>query len=57
MLLPNEGNDKKGEKPSKWEKTIANNTTENNQSLKYTRSSWSSIPDKWTTQSKSGPKN
>ena len=41
---------------SEWEKIIANKKTDK-ESPKYTSSSCSSIPEKLTTQSKSGPKN
>ena len=42
--------------PSEWEKTIANETTDKGLIPKYTSSSYSSIPEKQTTQSKSGRK-
>ena len=38
--------------PSEWEKIIANETTD--RGLKYTSSSYNSIPEKQTTESKSG---
>ena len=41
--------------PSEWEKIIANETTDK-QFPKYTSSSYNSIPEKQTTQSKSGKK-
>ena len=41
--------------PSEWEKIIANETTDK-ESPKYTSSSYNSIPEKQTTQSKSGEK-
>ena len=41
--------------PSEWEKIIANETTKD-QFLKYTSSSYNSIPEKQATQSKSGKK-
>ena len=40
--------------PSEWEKIIANETTKD-QFLKYTSSSYNSIPEKQATQSKSEP--
>ena len=42
--------------PSDWEEIIANETTDK-ESPKYTSSSCRSIPEKQTTQSKSGQKN
>ena len=42
--------------PSQWQKTISNEMT-NKASPKCTNSSYSSIPEKRTTRSKSGPKN
>ena len=43
--------------PSEWEKIIANETTNKGLSPKiYTSSSYNSIPEKQTTQSKSGKK-
>ena len=42
--------------PSEWEKIIANETTDKELIPKYTSSSYSSIPEKKTTQSKSGRK-
>ena len=41
---------------SEWEKIIANETTDKGLIPKYTSSSYSSIPEKQTTQSKSGEK-
>ena len=41
---------------SEWEKIIANETTDKGLIPKYTSSSYSSIPEKQTTQSKSGKK-
>ena len=40
--------------PSEWEKIIANKTTDKGLISKYTSSSYKSIPEKQTTQSKSG---
>ena len=40
--------------PSEWEKIIANETDK--ESPKYTSSSYNSIPEKQTNQSKSGEK-
>ena len=40
--------------PSEWEKIIANETTDKGLIPKYTGSSYNSIPEKPTTQSKSG---
>ena len=42
--------------PLEWEKIIANETTDKELIPKYTSSSYSSIPEKKTTQSKSGRK-
>jgi len=42
--------------PSEWEKIIANETTDKGLFPKYTSSSYNSIPEKQTTQSKSGEK-
>ena len=42
--------------PSEWEKIIANETTDKGLIPKYTSSSYKSIPEKQTTQSKSGEK-
>ena len=42
--------------PSEWEKIIANETTDKGLIPKYTSSSCNSIPEKQTTQSKSGKK-
>ena len=42
--------------PSEWEKIIANETTDKGLISKYTNSSYNSIPEKQTTQSKSGKK-
>ena len=42
--------------PSEWEKVIANETTDKGLFPKYTRSSYNSIPEKQTIQSKSGEK-
>jgi len=42
--------------PLEWEKIIANETTDKGLIPKYTSSSYSSIPEKQTTQSKSGGK-
>ena len=42
--------------PSEWEKIIANEATNKELIPKYTRSSYNSIPEKQTTQSKSGGK-
>ena len=39
--------------PSEWEKITANETTDKGLIPKYTSSSYSSIPEKQTTQSKS----
>ena len=41
--------------PTEWEKIIANETTDK-ESAKYTSSSYNSITEKQTTQSKSGKK-
>ena len=41
--------------PSEWEKIIANETTDK-QFPKYTSRSYNSMPEKQTTQSKSGEK-
>ena len=43
--------------PSEWEKIIANEATDKGLTSKYTNSSCSSIPVKYTTHSKNGPKN
>ena len=43
-------------KLSEWEKIIANETTDKELIPKYTSSSYSSIPEKKTTHSKSGRK-
>ena len=40
--------------PSEWEKIIANETLKKNLFPKYTSGSYNSIPEKQTTQSKSG---
>ena len=40
--------------PLEWEKIIANKTTDKGLVSKYTSSSYNSIPEKQTTQSKSG---
>ena len=40
--------------PSEWEKIIANETTNKGLISKYTSSSYNSMPEKQTTQSKSG---
>ena len=42
--------------PSEWEKIIANETTDKGLVSKYTSSSCNAIPEKQTTQSKSGQK-
>ena len=43
--------------PSEWEEIIANETTDKGLiNPKYTSSSYNSIPEKQTTQSKSGEK-
>ena len=42
--------------PSEWEKTIANETIDKGLISKYTSSLYNSIPEKQTTQSKSGKK-
>ncbi|RJF76194.1 hypothetical protein D4Z77_08615, partial [Campylobacter coli] len=42
--------------PSEWEKRIANETTDKGLSLKYTSTSYNSMPEKQTTQSKIGKK-
>ena len=42
--------------PSEWEKIVADETIDKDQFLKYTSSSYNSIPEKQTTQSKSGKK-
>ena len=42
--------------PSEWEKIIANETTDKRLIPKYTSSSYNSISEKQTTQSKSGKK-
>ena len=42
--------------PSEWEKIVANETTDKGLISKYTSSSYNSIPEKQTTQSKSGEK-
>ena len=42
--------------PSEWEKIIANETTDKGLILKYTSSSYNSMPEEHTTQSKSGKK-
>ena len=41
-------------KPSEWEKIIANETTDKGFISKVTSSSYNSMPEKQTTQSKSG---
>ena len=42
--------------PSEWEKIITNETTDRGLISKYISSSYNSIPEKQTTQSKSGKK-
>ena len=42
--------------PSEWEKIIENETTDKGLISKYTSSSYNSMPEKQTTQSKSGKK-
>ena len=42
--------------PSEWEKIIATETTDKGLISKYTSSSHNSMPEKQTTQSKSGKK-
>ena len=42
--------------PSEWEKIIAKETTGGGLISKYTSSSYNSIPEKQTTQSRSGQK-
>ena len=42
--------------PSEWEKIIAKETNDRGLISKYTRSSYNSIPEKQTNQSKSGEK-
>ena len=42
--------------PSEWEKIIAKETTDRGLISKYISSSYNSIPEKQTTQSKSGKK-
>ena len=42
--------------PSEWEKIIAKETTDRGLISKYISSSYNSIPEKQTTQSKSGEK-
>ena len=42
--------------PSEWEKIVANETTDKGLISKYTSSSYNSIPEKQTIQSKSGKK-
>ena len=42
--------------PSEWEKIIANEATDKGLIPKYTSSSCNSMPEKQTTQSKSGEK-
>ena len=42
--------------PSEWEKIIANETTDKGLILKYTSSSYNSMPEEQTTQSESGKK-
>ena len=42
--------------PSEWEKITANETTDKGLIPKYTSSSYNSIPEKQTAQSKSGEK-
>ena len=42
--------------PSEWEKIIANETTNKGLFPKYTSSSYNSMPEKQTTQSKCGRK-
>ena len=42
--------------PSEWEKIIANETTDKGLTSKCIRSTYKSIPEKQTTQSKSGKK-
>ena len=43
--------------PSEWDKIIANEAIDKELISKYIINSYSSIPEKLTTQSKSGPKN
>ena len=43
-------------KPSEWEKIIANETTDKGLISEYTSSSYNSIPEKQTSQSKRGKK-
>ena len=54
--MHNEGNYKQGKKRTlEWEKIIANETTDQGLISKiYISSSYNSIPEKQTTQSKSG---
>ena len=42
--------------PSEWEKIIANETSDKGLIPKYTMRSYNSMPEKQTTQSKSGKK-
>jgi len=42
--------------PSEWEKITANETTDKGLIPKYKSSSYNSMPEKQTTQSKSGKK-
>ena len=48
--------DKVKRQPSEWEKIIADETTDKGLISKYISSSCNSIPEKQTTQSKSGQK-
>ena len=56
-LLHSKGNSKQGEKTtSELERIMANETIDKGLILKYTSSSYNSMPEKQTTQSKSGGK-
>ena len=57
MLLHSKGNSKKMKiQLSEWEKIIANETADKGLISKYTSSSYNSMPEKQTTQSKRGKK-
>jgi len=55
FCIANETISKVKRQPSEWEKIIANETTDK-QFPKYTSRSYNSMPEKQTTQSKSGEK-
>ena len=54
FCIANETISKVKRQPSEWEKIIANETTDKGLSSVYISSSYNSIPEKQTTQSKCG---